>query len=96
MELEAEFDVWALASVRYALRAIGLMAEFYKLAAEDPTCAKLILHALEHKGDISIEYNLNKPFSDPKFHPENSIHECVSQARDRQPDETYRRLQVCR
>jgi hypothetical protein len=34
---EAEmFDVWAMMSVRYGLRVVGLRVEFYKRSAQDP------------------------------------------------------------
>ena len=41
-----KFDVWALVAIRYGLRAVGLQAGFYKLAATDPTYAKLFMPTL--------------------------------------------------
>jgi len=51
-------DVWALLGVRYALRALGLRTEFYKMAADDPTTAKMLLPALEHRQDLPAADNL--------------------------------------
>lgn len=40
-------DVQMMISVRYALRALGLRTEFYKMAAEYPTTAKMKLPVLQ-------------------------------------------------
>jgi hypothetical protein len=45
---EAEmFDVWAMMSVRYGLRVVGLRVEFYKRSAKDPMHARLVMPVLE-------------------------------------------------
>lgn len=38
--------------MRYALRVLGLMAEFYQMAAEHPVNAKLILPAFERSSEV--------------------------------------------
>lgn len=48
----SKFDVRALVSVRYALRVVGLRTEFYKIAADDPVTAKIILPDLERRMDL--------------------------------------------
>lgn len=62
------FDVWALIAVRYSLRVLGLRAEFCKLASEDPTYAKLVLPALERRGDVAASDDLNKPLGNLESH----------------------------
>ena len=42
-----EYDFWALISIRYGLRVVGLRAEFYKMSARDPIYAKMIMATLE-------------------------------------------------
>lgn len=44
------FDVWEILAVWYSLRSLGLCVEFYNLASNDPTYAKLVLPAMEHRG----------------------------------------------
>lgn len=55
------YDVWALISVRYGLRVTGMRAEFYRLAAKDPTHAKLVLPTLEKKNDMPAADDLVEP-----------------------------------
>lgn len=45
------YYVWCIISVRYSLRVVGFRAELYKLAAVDPTHEKLVLPALERRGE---------------------------------------------
>lgn len=63
-----KFDVWAIIGVRYSLRVLGLHAEFYKLAAEDPTYAKMVLPALKKRGNMAASDDLDKPLSDLASH----------------------------
>lgn len=76
-----EFDVWAIISVRYALRTLGLRTEFYKLAAEDPTYAKMILPALESKGEVPAADNLDKPLGDLDSHMTTQLMKAVATLR---------------
>lgn len=48
---EAEkFDVWVYIFVRYSLRVLDLLTEFYRMASKDPMHAKLVLPSLERRG----------------------------------------------
>ena len=58
-ENASKFDVWGLIAVRYTLRILGLRAEFYRLAADDPTYAKMVLPALEPRGDVAAADDLD-------------------------------------
>lgn len=49
------YDVRAMVRVRYALRVIGLGTELYKMAAEDPSTAKMLLPGLERRQDMTAE-----------------------------------------
>ena len=46
------YDVWSILSVRYALRVLGLRTEFYKMASDDPTTAKMLLPGLERRQNL--------------------------------------------
>lgn len=81
MDLAVEYDVWAIISVRYALRALGLRTEFYKLAAEDPTYAKMILPALENKGNVAAADNLDKPLGTLDSHMTTQLMKAVATLR---------------
>lgn len=53
-----KFDVWALISVRYGLRVVGLRSEFYKMAAKDPVHAKMVLPNLQRRNDVAASDDL--------------------------------------
>ena len=55
------FDAWALASIRYGLRVVGLRTEFYKMTSRDPTYAKLVMPSLELHNDVTAADDLSKP-----------------------------------
>lgn len=66
---EAEkLDVWSIISNRYVLRVLGLRSEFYKMAADDPTYAKMVLPTLERRGDIVMADDLEKPLGELESH----------------------------
>lgn len=46
--------------LRYALRFLGLRTEFYRMAADDPTYAKMILPALENLAVIAASDELEE------------------------------------
>lgn len=46
--LGERLGLWEYMPISYGLRCVGLRAEFYRLAARDPTYAKLVLHSLEN------------------------------------------------
>lgn len=45
-----------------------MCTEFYKLATDEPTYTKLVLHALEWRGQITAADNLYKPLKDLERH----------------------------
>lgn len=47
------FDVWACIAIRYGLRVVGLRTQFYRLAAKDPTYAKMIMPTLEQRNEVA-------------------------------------------
>ena len=55
-----EYDVWALISIRYGLRVVGLRAEFYKMSARDPTYAKMIMPTLEQRHDMAAAHDFQE------------------------------------
>lgn len=65
-EAAKRYDVWGLKGQHYALRALGLRTEYYKLAAEDPGHAKLLMPALEKHasaGDTSATDTVDEALS---------------------------------
>lgn len=55
------YDVWANIAVRYGLRVTGLRVEFYKLVAQDPVYAKLVMPSLEKRNEISAAEDMIEP-----------------------------------
>lgn len=53
-----KFDGWTMVAGRYGLRVVGLRSEFYKMAAEDPTYAKLVIPTLEKRTDVVASEDL--------------------------------------
>lgn len=68
MAQAGSYDVWALMSVRYCLRALGLRADFYKIAAEDPTYAKMVLPSLKRRREVVAADFLDGPISKLESH----------------------------
>lgn len=56
-------DVWGIIAIRYALRVLGLRAEFYRMAATDPVHAKLILPTLERRTEVPASDDLDDPMA---------------------------------
>lgn len=54
-----EYDVWAIVARRYNLRVIGLRTEFYRLAADDPTHARMVMPALEKRVLVPAADNMD-------------------------------------
>ena len=54
------FDLWAAIAIRYGLRVVGLRAEFYRMAAIDPTYAKMIMPTLEPRNEIAAADDLKE------------------------------------
>lgn len=54
----SKFDVWALLSIRYGLRVVGLRVEFYKMAADSPETAKMLQPGLERRQDMAAADDL--------------------------------------
>lgn len=52
-----------LFSVRHSLREIGLRAYLYKMAATDPTHAKMVIPALDRRGYMVPSDDLDEPHS---------------------------------
>ena len=60
-DLEAKnYDVWAALAIRYGLRVVGLRSEFYKMAARDPTHAKMILPTLQQRNEVAASEDLTE------------------------------------
>jgi hypothetical protein len=53
------FDVWAMMAVRYGLRVIGLLVEFYERSAKDPMHAQLVMLVLENQNDTPATDDLD-------------------------------------
>ena len=71
------FDVWSYIAVRYNLRVLGLRTEFYKMAAEDPTYAKMIFPGLERRGDVAAADDLTETLSQLESHMNTQIMKAV-------------------
>ena len=54
------YDVWAALVIRYGLRVVGLRSEFYKMAARDPTYAKMILPTLQQRNEVAAADDLTE------------------------------------
>lgn len=54
----SKFDCWMTVAGRYGLRVVGLRSEFYKMAADDPTYAKLVITTLEKRSDVVASEDL--------------------------------------
>lgn len=63
-----KFDAWAVISVRYAQRVVGLRTEFCKMAAEDPSYTKMILPGLERRGVVAAADDLEEPLETLESH----------------------------
>ena len=61
---EIYYKRWAYIANRYVLRVLGLRANFYRMAAKDPTYAKLVLPILENRGESSPADDLDGAFRD--------------------------------
>lgn len=72
------FDVWALVAIRYSLRLVGLRCEFYKLAAKDPTYAKLVIPTLEAKGEVAASDDLVEPLEKLETHLSTQLMKAVA------------------
>ena len=57
------FDAWIYVANRYVLRVLGLRAEFYRMAAENPGEAKNKLLVLEKRGEQAMSDDLEKPLA---------------------------------
>lgn len=68
VEEAKRYDFWAILGVRYSFWALVPRVEFYRLAPSDPTYAKMVLPALEHRGEIAAEDSLDKPLNDLESH----------------------------
>lgn len=73
-----QFDVWQIISVRYTLRVLGLRTEFYRLAAEDPVHAKMVLPALERRGEIAAADDLDGPIAQLESHMTTQLMKAVA------------------
>ena len=62
------FDAWYYVKKGYALRFLGLRAEFYRNAAKDPTHAKRLLPMLERRGDVAMADNLDYALANYESH----------------------------
>lgn len=62
------YDVWALISVRFTFLVLGWRTEFYKISAEYPTYAKMVLPSLEHRGDLVASNDLTEPLETLQSH----------------------------
>lgn len=72
------FDVWALMAIRYGLRVVGLRSEFYKLAARDPTYAKLVMPSLEQRNDVVAADDLTGPMEKLDTHMTTQLMKAVA------------------
>ena len=71
------FDAWSYVENRYALRVLGLRAEFYRNAAKDPTHAKRLLPMLERRGDVAVADNLNYALANYESHTSTQMFKAV-------------------
>ena len=54
------YDVWAALALRYGLRVVVLRSKFYKMAARDPTYAKMILLTLQQRNEVAASDDLSE------------------------------------
>lgn len=73
-----KYDAWAIISVRYGLRAVGLRVEFYKRAARDPTNAKLVMPALEQRYDMAPADDLDEAVTKLETHMTTQLMKAVA------------------
>ena len=71
------FDAWSYGENRYALRVLGLRAEFYRNAAKDPTHAERLLPILERRGDVAMADNLNYALASYESHTSTQMFKAV-------------------
>lgn len=71
-------DVWAIIYNRYVLRVLGVRSVFYKMAAEDPTYAKMVLPTLDRKGDVVMADDLEKTMVELESHKSTQLIKAVA------------------
>lgn len=59
MDEEHQFDVCKIIAVSYELRVIEMRTEFYRLDAEDPVYANILLPGLERLEEIAVTADLD-------------------------------------
>lgn len=62
------FDVCCVIAKRYILRVLGFRTEFYRMAADDPSYAKMILPVLEKRGEMPLADDLDEPMQKREGH----------------------------
>lgn len=62
------FDIWAIISVRYKISVIALRAKLYRMAAEDPMYAKMVLSGLDKRGDLAASSDLTETLGKLESH----------------------------
>lgn len=62
------YDVWCVVANRYIIRMLGLRTKFYRMDAEDPSYAKLILPLLEKRGKIPLADVFNEAMHKRESH----------------------------
>lgn len=71
-------DGWMMISVRYALRSFGMQTEFYKMAAEDPATANMIMPGLEKRGAVSAADDMEDAMEKLEGHMSTQLMKVVS------------------
>lgn len=71
-------DVWALISIRYGLRVVGLRSEFYKMASKDPVYAKMVMPTLEGRNDMAASEDLTEPLDTLSSHMTTQLMKAVA------------------
>lgn len=69
-------------SVRYALRVVGLRTEFYKMAADDPSVAKMMLPTLEKSQDMIAADNMEDTMEKLQTHMNTQMMKVVAALKD--------------
>ena len=62
------YDVWSILSVHYALRVLRLRTEFYKMASDDPTTAKMLLPRIERRKNLPAADDIEEALGSFEFH----------------------------
>lgn len=76
--LGERLGVWAYMYISYGLRCVGLRAEFYRLAAPEPSYDKIVIPALEKHGEQPTEDILQKPLADLDHHMTSQLMKAVA------------------